>query len=59
MPNAYPFLTGYAAAGIRRRIHRDYLILYRVVRRTVEVLRILHGARDYEHLLNVDRDDSA
>ena len=31
--------------------HGDYLILYHVLNDTIEVLHIIHGARDYKRLL--------
>ena len=40
----------YAASGVRRRVHGNYLIVYRVQDRRV-VLHILHGARDYAAVL--------
>ena len=36
----------YAAAPFR-----DYLIFYRVTAEAVEILRVLHGARDIDRLL--------
>lgn len=38
-------------AGYRYLIVADYLVFYRVEKRTVIVHRILHGARDYKDLL--------
>lgn len=52
MPEAYPLLTGYEEAGIRRRLHGNYMIFYRIARGEVEVLRVFHGARDYEQVLS-------
>lgn len=40
--------------GVRRRPHGNYLIFYRVTPESVEVLHILHGARDYEAVLFPD-----
>jgi toxin ParE1/3/4 len=37
--------------GIRRALHGRYLILFRVRDDRVEILRILHGARDIDSLL--------
>ncbi|MGZ8248325.1 type II toxin-antitoxin system RelE/ParE family toxin [Methylomagnum sp.] len=51
MPRAFPLIPRYERHGIRRRAHRDYLIFYRVGEGFVEVIHILHGARDYEALL--------
>jgi toxin ParE1/3/4 len=44
-------LPGYEDKGIRRRVHGNYLIFYRIAEAGVEVLRILHGAQDYERAL--------
>jgi toxin ParE1/3/4 len=51
VPLAYPLVPRYERHGIRRCVHRDYLIFYRVLEHRVEVIHILHGARDYEALL--------
>lgn len=51
MPQAFPLIPRYETFGVRRRPHGDYLILYTVAGETVTVLRVLHGARDYVHLL--------
>ena len=51
MPSAYAFVPGHQKTGIRRRPHGDYLIFYRVKDSVVEVVRVLHGARDYERVL--------
>ncbi|MHB2265562.1 type II toxin-antitoxin system RelE/ParE family toxin [Aliihoeflea sp. PC F10.4] len=48
---AFPIVNGYEHLGIRRRIYGKYLIFYRCRDDVVEVLHILHGARDYEKLL--------
>jgi len=45
-PLAYPVLPLRTVAEIRRAIHGNYLIVYRVTARGVEVIRVLHGARD-------------
>lgn len=37
----------YELLGIRRRIHGNYLIFYRVKPYRIEVIHILHGSRDY------------
>lgn len=51
MPQACPVTPRYEEFGIRRCVHRNYLIFYRIRNRRIEVLRILQGARDYESLL--------
>jgi toxin ParE1/3/4 len=50
-PRAYPLVPRYEHFGIRRRPHGNYLIFYRVDDETIEVVHILHGARDYQRLL--------
>jgi plasmid stabilization system protein ParE len=51
MPLAWPLIPRYAHHGIRRRPFRDYLIFYRIDEDGISIVRILHGARDYETLL--------
>jgi plasmid stabilization system protein ParE len=45
-PARFPIAERYAAAGIRQRVHGNYLIYYRVSGDDVEVIRIVHGAID-------------
>jgi plasmid stabilization system protein ParE len=54
MPRAYPLLPYWEYRGIRRRPFGDYLIFYRIGADVVEVLHVLHGARDYEAILFPD-----
>ena len=42
------------SAGIRRKVHGNYLIFYRLGGNEVEIPHMLHGARDYERLLFPD-----
>jgi toxin ParE1/3/4 len=35
----------------KNRPNNDYLIFYRILNDTVEILHVLHGARDYEPIL--------
>ncbi len=51
IPRAFPLVPRYEPRGIRGRPVGDYLIFYRVTDRVVEVLHVLHGARDYEGIL--------
>lgn len=51
MPHAAPLLQNHENSGIRRRVHGNYLIFYRIGPQAVEILRVLHGARQYEQLL--------
>jgi plasmid stabilization system protein ParE len=50
-PLAYSLVPRYEHAGVRRRVYRDYLIFYRISEDTIEVLHVLHGARDLEPIL--------
>ncbi|MCB1542214.1 MAG: type II toxin-antitoxin system RelE/ParE family toxin [Rhodoblastus sp.] len=54
MPRAFPLLPRWEDRGIRRRPFGDYLIFYRLSGDTVEILHVLHGARDYEPILFPD-----
>lgn len=51
MPQAFPLPPNHESAGVRRRVHGNYLIFYRVTQQAVEILRVLHGAMDYERLM--------
>lgn len=51
MPHAYPLVPRYAYLGVRRCVVRDYLIFYRVQSNLLEIIRIIHGAQDYDKLL--------
>lgn len=51
MPHAYAVIARYKRWGIRRCVHGNYLIFHRVFEDRIEVIHILHGARDYEALL--------
>jgi plasmid stabilization system protein ParE len=53
-PRGYPLVPRYEQHGIRRRPFGNYLIFYRVGSDAIEVVHILHGARDYERLLFPD-----
>ena len=50
-PRGYPLVPRYEHLGIRRRPFGNYLIFYRIGTNAIEVVHILHGARDYEPLL--------
>lgn len=51
MPRAYPLLPRWEDRGVRRRVHGNYLIFYRIAGHAVEILHVLHGAMDYERVL--------
>ena len=50
-PRAYPLVPRFERLGVRRRVHGNYVILYRVEADRVFVAPIVHGARDYGRLL--------
>jgi toxin ParE1/3/4 len=56
-PMAYQFVEHRRNDGIRRKVYGNYLIFYRVMREAVEILHVLHGARDYAQIL-FDNDGS-
>lgn len=51
MPHAFALVPGHERQDIRRCVHGNYLIFYRVGDETVEIIHILHGAMDYERIL--------
>jgi len=53
-PRGFPLIERYAAKGIRRRAHGNYLIFYRVEGSQIVILHIIHGARDYAALLGAE-----
>ena len=46
MPERYPLFERHRSSGIRRRVHGNYLIFYRVGADTLEIVHVLHGAMD-------------
>jgi toxin ParE1/3/4 len=51
MPEGFPLVQRYEARGVRRRVHGNYLIFYRIAASTIDVIHVLHGAMDYERVL--------
>jgi plasmid stabilization system protein ParE len=51
MPFAFALAPRYAEQGVRYRVHGKYQIFYVIVGDRVEVLRILHSARDISAIL--------
>jgi plasmid stabilization system protein ParE len=47
MPYGFALVPRYERHGIRRRVHGNYLIFYRIDADRVTVVHVLHGARDY------------
>lgn len=50
-PNGFALVPRYERHGIRRRIHGNYLIFYRVETAKVVIVHVLHGATDYGTIL--------
>jgi toxin ParE1/3/4 len=50
-PRGFLLVDGERDARLRRRVHGDYLIFYDVGSTSVEILHVLHGARDYEQIV--------
>lgn len=51
MPERFPLVPRYETAGVRRRVHGDYLIFYRIDPEKVVIIHILHGAQNYSTIL--------
>lgn len=50
-PNGFVLVPRYEHYGIRRRVHGNYLIFYRLDKSKVVIVHILHGATDYGAIL--------
>lgn len=50
-PESHALISDPRKRGVRRVVHGKYLIFFRLAGSTVEVLHVLHGARDYHRLL--------
>ncbi len=50
----YPVVARYSNEGVRRRVVGSHNIYFRVTEKTVDVLRVVHGARDVVRLLPED-----
>jgi plasmid stabilization system protein ParE len=55
-PLRFELVGRFASRGIRRRVHGNYLIFYLPDETEITVLRVLHGARDFEPLLFPEED---
>jgi toxin ParE1/3/4 len=51
MAEAFPLVPHWKNRAVRRRVHGNYLIFYRMLGQQVEVLHVLHGAQDYQSWL--------
>jgi len=54
MPQAWQVVPRYEHHGIRRRVHGQYLIFYRIMADRITSLHILNGAMDVEVILFAD-----
>src|SRR5262249_12307958 len=54
MPRANPLVPHRESSGVRHVPHGNYLIFYRITADAVEILHVLHGARDYEPIVFPD-----
>jgi toxin ParE1/3/4 len=50
-PEKYQLAVRFERQGLRRKVHGNYSIFYRIKPDAVEVIHILHGARDFTELL--------
>jgi plasmid stabilization system protein ParE len=50
-PTSHPLIADPKKRGVRRAIHGNYLIFFRPREAEVEVVHVIHGARDYHRLL--------
>ena len=50
-PRRYPLVPGATAGSLRKLSYSGYLIFYRMIETQVEIVRIVHGARDWAALL--------
>ena len=50
-PSGYALIPRYEAYGIRRAVHGNYLIFYRVEPGAVVILHVLNSAMDFERIL--------
>jgi toxin ParE1/3/4 len=51
-PRRFPIVRITNGHEVRKRIHDRYVILYRLLDKEIEILRIVHGARDWAALLD-------
>lgn len=51
LPHGFPLVERFGSLGVRRRLHGNYLIFYRVDADRIIVIHVLHGAQDYGAIL--------
>lgn len=47
-PRRFPAVERYAREAVRRRVHGNYLIFYRIDADAITILRIINGAQDHD-----------
>ncbi len=50
-PRSYPLVDGRRDPTLRRRIQGNYLIFFEIGSKEVEILHVIHGARDYARIV--------
>jgi toxin ParE1/3/4 len=50
-PEKYPLVLSFEKRGLRKKVHGNYLIFYRMVQQQIEIIHVLHGAQDYQRFL--------
>ena len=53
-PRRFALVDRQRDPALRRRVHGNYLIFYEVRLNTVEILHVIHGARDYGRIVFAD-----
>jgi toxin ParE1/3/4 len=56
MPLRFQLVAGHEESAVRRRPYGSYSIFYSGGDNAVEIIRVLHGARDYERILFPESD---
>jgi toxin ParE1/3/4 len=50
-PRSYPFADRNRDPTLRRRVYASYLIFFDIGTKEVEILHVVHGARDYAQIV--------
>ena len=50
-PESHPLVGRYEEWGIRRKVHGNYLIFFKIGKDGIDIIHILHGAMDYDAIL--------
>ncbi len=54
MPERFQLVPRYEHTQIRRRVHGEYLIFYRLAEQVADILHILRGAAERQRFLFTD-----